>query len=285
MSGLIGERFGRLTVVEKGFPKIEGNRKRPTWICQCDCGNKITVTDKYLRTGKKTHCGCQTKRGHTAIDMTGEKFGMLTVIEQAEKEENGKYTGARWLCKCDCGNTVVVRGGVLRNGIKTSCGCTPTMQVENTSQKRKLKTLTYKGETKTMKAWAELLDITKDMLEYRLKKCGGNVEMALLSAASSTSRRRGKERCYADLALAIIQQAAFDYRDLRTQGMRRLGDNYEGHYSVKEIEEFFKSDWCKEILTNSGTKTKGEALLGILKTETPNVARQYVNRAKVQYQL
>ena len=35
------------------------------------------------------------------IDLTGMKFGRLTVIERAENAKNGNL---RWLCKCECGN-------------------------------------------------------------------------------------------------------------------------------------------------------------------------------------
>ena len=54
------------------------------------------------------------------IDLTGMKFGRLTVIERAE---NSKNRGARWLCQCDCGKKVIVRSSDLRNGQTVSCGC------------------------------------------------------------------------------------------------------------------------------------------------------------------
>lgn len=68
------------------------------------------------------------------IDLVGQRFGRLTVIERAENN-NGT---AQWLCKCDCGNTKIVRGTYLRNGNTRSCGC---LQQEN-RQKSRLKDLT-----------------------------------------------------------------------------------------------------------------------------------------------
>lgn len=53
------------------------------------------------------------------IDITGKKFNKLTVIGFYEKSKNG----ARWLCKCDCGNQTIVRGANLKNGSVKSCGC------------------------------------------------------------------------------------------------------------------------------------------------------------------
>lgn len=52
-------------------------------------------------------------------DLTGQKFGRLTVIERAPNK--GKKT--MWRCKCDCGNETVVAGGNLTNGHIVSCGC------------------------------------------------------------------------------------------------------------------------------------------------------------------
>ena len=54
------------------------------------------------------------------IDLTGKRFGKLTVIK---KHNQDKWGGWNWLCRCDCGNETVVSGGHLR-GMKTkSCGC------------------------------------------------------------------------------------------------------------------------------------------------------------------
>ncbi len=54
------------------------------------------------------------------IDMTGEKYGRLTVIEYIGKQ---KYRKSLWLCKCECGNyTNVVRSNLISGKIQ-SCGC------------------------------------------------------------------------------------------------------------------------------------------------------------------
>lgn len=53
-------------------------------------------------------------------DLTGKRFGMLTVIERAPNSAAGK---PMWRCKCDCGNETVVHGNALRDGYTKSCGC------------------------------------------------------------------------------------------------------------------------------------------------------------------
>lgn len=52
-------------------------------------------------------------------DLTGKKFGRLTVVEFAESKNGRTY----WLCECDCGNKKIVRGAHLKNGDTVSCGC------------------------------------------------------------------------------------------------------------------------------------------------------------------
>ncbi|QEA31874.1 alcohol dehydrogenase [Secundilactobacillus malefermentans] len=54
------------------------------------------------------------------IDLTGQKFGRLTVIEPHGHSKNGNQ---RWLCQCKCGNMKVVDGYRLRHGTTLSCGC------------------------------------------------------------------------------------------------------------------------------------------------------------------
>lgn len=53
----------------------------------------------------------------------GDRFGLLTVIENlGTKNLNGK-SKITWLCLCDCGNTRVANSGHLNNGDITHCGC------------------------------------------------------------------------------------------------------------------------------------------------------------------
>lgn len=53
------------------------------------------------------------------IDLTGQDFGHLVVIEPAETRGGRAY----WHCRCDCGREVDVRAENLRSGNSTSCGC------------------------------------------------------------------------------------------------------------------------------------------------------------------
>ena len=62
--------------------------------------------------------GIETK-GHRFKDLTGNRYGRLTVISTAHNT-NGEWF---WNCTCDCGNTVVRKSSVLISGRVKSCGC------------------------------------------------------------------------------------------------------------------------------------------------------------------
>lgn len=53
---ITGKRFGKLVVLDL-HPNRDGQGK-PTWLCQCDCGNKTLSAGSNLRVGLSTSCGC-----------------------------------------------------------------------------------------------------------------------------------------------------------------------------------------------------------------------------------
>ena len=54
------------------------------------------------------------------IDLTGQRFGRLVVVEQVGRDKNGSVL---WCCQCDCGNKAISIGADLRRGHTQSCGC------------------------------------------------------------------------------------------------------------------------------------------------------------------
>lgn len=53
------------------------------------------------------------------LNLMNQKFGRLLVIDSAPNK-NGRTA---WLCKCDCGNELIVTTKSLRDGNTKSCGC------------------------------------------------------------------------------------------------------------------------------------------------------------------
>lgn len=58
------------------------------------------------------------------IDLTGQKFGRLTVIARAENhiQTNGQRK-TQWLCQCECGKKIIIKASDLKSGHTRSCGC------------------------------------------------------------------------------------------------------------------------------------------------------------------
>ncbi len=57
-------------------------------------------------------------------DLTGRKFGKLTVIKRVENKKHGKGSYTAWLCQCDCGSEPIeVLAHHLKQGSVTRCGC------------------------------------------------------------------------------------------------------------------------------------------------------------------
>lgn len=60
----------------------------------------------------------------TANDLTGQKYGRLVVVKRVENYITPKGTQhSRFLCRCDCGKEISVRGHDLKTGNTKSCGC------------------------------------------------------------------------------------------------------------------------------------------------------------------
>jgi 5-methylcytosine-specific restriction endonuclease McrA len=129
---IIGQKFGKLTVVGFEPHEYKNGKKRILLVCKCECGGESKAPADAIRNGNTKSCGCEqiaairkdaTRR---AGDMVGKKFNRLTVLERAGSD---KYQNATWKCKCDCGNETTVAGNSLRNGNTKSCGCYKTEQL------------------------------------------------------------------------------------------------------------------------------------------------------------
>lgn len=120
---LTGQRIGRLVIT--GIAKrVKVNGDYDTYYnATCDCGNKIVIKGAYLCGKRRTQsCGCLHKEvtsKNKLDDLTGRKFGELTVIKRVENTPGGE---TRFLCSCSCGSLINVTAPRLKAGQK-SCGC------------------------------------------------------------------------------------------------------------------------------------------------------------------
>lgn len=120
--GISGQRFGRLVALHKDGKTKSGCNK---WLCQCDCGNTVSVNVYCLVYGKSKSCGCLSKEAtaernrRDAEDITRKRFGRLLAVEYV-----GVINGrGSWRCKCDCGSEKIISKHDLDTGRVLSCGC------------------------------------------------------------------------------------------------------------------------------------------------------------------
>lgn len=109
-------------------------------ICECTlCGNEVIGVNLYnIIRGRSKNCGCgrkkhlsESRRIHTVESLSQQKFGKLTVIEEAGRDKYGKI---QYKCKCDCGNETIVLGNSLLQNHVVSCGCIRSKNNSNISQ-------------------------------------------------------------------------------------------------------------------------------------------------------
>jgi len=94
---LLGQRFGRLTVLERG-PSNHGAQ----WVCRCDCGKTHLVMSKRLQEGSVRSCGClkadltrERNKSESVRDRMSD--GMIRHWETSVKRANQKAARAKKL--------------------------------------------------------------------------------------------------------------------------------------------------------------------------------------------
>lgn len=113
----LNQRFGKLVILKK----VGRDKRGSLWLCRCDCGKEVVKAKPYFfrKNNPLRSCGCDQKHRNFFKDLTGEKYGRLTVIKLHGIENYRSY----WLCKCDCGEEKVICGASLYGGNSRSCGC------------------------------------------------------------------------------------------------------------------------------------------------------------------
>ena len=112
----IGKLYGNLKVLSFDH---QDSKSRNYWKCLCTkCNTEIVCSEPVINKGFNTKCKCHY-HANNLKDITGEKFGKLTVIKFAGQDN---YRQALWECRCDCGNITTTTGYNLRSGKVISCG-------------------------------------------------------------------------------------------------------------------------------------------------------------------
>lgn len=115
---VVGDTYGELTILKKV--------SSTSYLCLCSCGALRIFNKNLISEGRVVSCGHYRrippkykKNDNKGLwtNPIGHKFGSLTVKCRAY---GSGFT--YWVCKCDCGNELVVKRSDLMNGVVTSCG-------------------------------------------------------------------------------------------------------------------------------------------------------------------
>lgn len=119
---LTGKQFENLTVLYRGEDIIkDGKKRRVRWHCRCSCGNEFDVIADNLKRRPNMTCNeCANKKRaeNQRIDVTGNKYGRLTILETIPNTHPTKVK-----CRCDCGNIYIGKPTDIARGHTQSCGC------------------------------------------------------------------------------------------------------------------------------------------------------------------
>ena len=114
-SKLVGKKFNSLTVIKDSGERL-GNSI--LWLCLCECGTYKKLKGYPIQKGIVKSCGC-----FQSPDLTGRKFGRLTVKGYSGESQKGITRNKIWDCKCECGKEIKVPTGRLQSKKTRSCGC------------------------------------------------------------------------------------------------------------------------------------------------------------------
>ena len=195
---LVGKRYGKLIVIEPyGKKERSGGKFVNLWKCKCDCGN-YTVTDtNSLNKGHTKSCGClatkhlmnksrlhqiwcgMRKRCSNPNCIAYNNYGGrgISVCNEWSDNENGFVNFMKWSYNNGYLETLTL-DRIDVNGNYSPNKCRWISKKEQARNTRKNRMITYKGETKCLAEWAEILDINYGTLLSRLDRSKWSVEKA-----------------------------------------------------------------------------------------------------------
>ena len=202
LKDLSGCRFGRLTVIKRDIDYISPRGQKNTkWICQCDCGNVVSVIGQGLKSSKTRSCGCLEKdhpnhrtHGETTTRLHREWALMKRRCGNPNSKEYEHY-GGRGITVCDewCASYESFRNWALSHGytdeltidrIDNTKGYSPencrwATRIEQANNKTTNVFYEYNGKSQTIAEWAREYNLTYPTLYIRLRRHKMPIEIAL----------------------------------------------------------------------------------------------------------
>lgn len=208
----VGMRFNRFTVIAP-LPRRSSHKM---WLCKCDCGRTKEVYECNLTSGKSKSCGClvkevNTKHGEYKSRIYSVWSKMLTrCVPHTVGSKNYGDRGIRvcdeWRNSYEAFRDWAYANGYDENAPKCECtldridvngdyepsNCRWADPITQSRNRRNNHMLTFRGETRCMEEWGEILGINPKTIYYRLHS-GWSAEEALgIPTMQGKKRKRGE---------------------------------------------------------------------------------------------
>lgn len=108
--------------------------------------------------------------GRNFIDLTGQRFGRLTVIKEVGRSKNRNIL---WLCLCSCGNKKIVNSSYLITKRTKSCGCLNIEKIKLRSIKNEYAKTHGYYKTRTYSSWDHMIQRCTNKNNKFYKNYGG----------------------------------------------------------------------------------------------------------------
>ena len=211
---LTGQRFGRLSVVKLGEPKVlPSGQKMRTWICICDCGKETTVYQQHLTRGDTKSCGCycsecSSKRLTTHGETKTRLYKTWNSMRQRcfnPKSQSYVHYGKRGITICDEWNDFLAfKNWAIENGYRADLSidridvngnyepsnCRWVDAKTQANNKTDSRYLELHGKKQTMAQWADELNISISTLYRRIVVLHWDNEKALTTPVEKYNLKR-----------------------------------------------------------------------------------------------
>jgi len=196
VSDLEGRRFGRLVVLGK-----EGYRnKNLCYLCRCDCGEEKIINGYSLLKGDTRSCGCLHIETNKKLSIThGATDTKEYIVWESmrarcrnQNRQDFKNYGGRGIKVCDrwlnsfedfiedmgfCPEGLTIER-IDNDGNYSPENCRWGTRKEQALNRRSNRVLVYRGISKTVSEWAEMLNVERGAIVHRLGR-GWSIEDAL----------------------------------------------------------------------------------------------------------
>lgn len=207
---LVGEKFGRLSVVKKA-DSLNGHAR---WLCKCDCGNECIVYGYSLKSGNTTSCGCykteNAKRLYSGLRQNDKHlYAVWNGIKQRCSNKNNKsyhnYGGrgikmdSEWANNYDAFYKWAIKAGYKKgltidridnNAGYCEANCRFVSRDVQANNKRNVKLYTIDGITKSLPQWCKEYNQDYYLVRQRVFKLGWAIENALTCPKTARNDRK-----------------------------------------------------------------------------------------------